>query len=178
VLLGCLHLWPLGNISVLAQEAMGVAMQLFWVSLAAACAGAIVVLCLRASATFRERSMKAARKKFFLRREWLEADFVALAGKRGIPRGLRWVECDFDNDVQFARDRSTGQLRALVATTIRFEAIEGGGMEEVEAVGNLRAATAVFFLDGKKWSTNGRALFNLNPVEAIQHYRHELEMVD
>lgn len=154
-------------------------MQLFFGFFAVACAVAVVIfLCLRASATFRDRSMTTARKNFFLRREWLEADFVSLAGQRGIPRGLRWVDCDFDNDVQFARDRSTGQLRALVATTIRFEAIEGGGMEDVEAVGNLRAATAVFFLEGKKWSTNGRALFNLNPVEAIQHYRHELEMVD
>ncbi len=51
-------------------------------------------------------------------------------------------------------------------------------MEDVEAVGNLRAATAVFFYDGKKWTTSGRALFNLNPSEAIRHYRHELETVD
>ena len=60
----------------------------------------------------------------------------------------------------------------------RFEAIEGGGMEDVEAVGRLRAATAIFFYDGKKWTTSGRALFNLNPSEAIRHYRHELETVD
>ena len=80
--------------------------------------------------------------------------------------------------MQFAKDRATGQLRALVAVTISFEAIEGGGMEDVEAVGNLRAATAVFFFDGTKWKTNGRALFNLNPAEAIEHYRHELETVD
>ncbi len=126
----------------------------------------------------RERSINKARSQFFLRREWLEAEFLKLAGLRGIPRGLRWVDCEFDNDVQFASDRNTGQLRALVAATIRFEAIEGGGMEEVEAVGNLRAATAIFFFESKKWSTNGRALFNLNPAEAIQHYRHELEMVD
>ncbi len=127
---------------------------------------------------WREQVLRLARETFSLRREWLEVEFLELAGQRGIPRGLAWVDCDFENDVQFAKDRATGQLRALVAVTIRFEAIEGGGMEDVEAVGLLRAATAIFFYDGKKWTTSGRALFNLNPSEAILHYRHELETVD
>ncbi len=126
----------------------------------------------------RGQAQRLARETFSWRREWLEAEFLKLAGQRGIPRGLAWVDCDFENDVQFAKDRATGQLRALAAVTIRFEAIEGGGMEDVEAVGLLRAATAIFFYDGKKWTTSGRALFNLNPSEAIRHYRHELETVD
>lgn len=153
-------------------------MPFVWIGLAIIFAIAVVATCIRASSMFREYSMDQARKKFHLRREWLEAEFIKLAGLRGIPRGLEWVECDFDNDVQFARDRNSRQLRALVATTIRFEAIEGGGMEDVEAVSNLRAATAIFFYERGKWTTSGRALFNLNPAEAIQHYRHELEMVD
>ncbi len=126
----------------------------------------------------RGQALRLAREAFSWRREWLEADFLKLAGQRGIPRGLAWVDCDFENNVQFAKDRATGQLRALVAVTIRFEAIEGGGMEDVEAVGRLRAATAIFFYDGKKWTTSGLALFNLNPSEAIRHSRHELETVD
>ncbi len=116
--------------------------------------------------------------QFQLRREWLEAEFLKLASRSGMPRGLAWVNCDFDDEVQFAKDRASGKLRALVAVTISFEAVEGGGMEDVEAVTNLRAATAVFFFDGRKWTTNGRALFNLNPSEAMRHYRHELETVD
>ena len=149
-----------------------------WISVALVGSISIAAVCYRVATKLRERAMNRARATFFLRREWLEAEFLKLAGLRGIPRGLRWVDCDFDDDVQFARDRTSGQLRALVAATIRFEAIEGGGMEDVEAVGNLRAATAIFFFDGKKWTTSGRALFNLNPAEAIKHYRHELETVD
>lgn len=152
--------------------------SILWIALVVLAGIGAIVLGLRASGTFRERSMQKARHEFGLRREWLEAEFLKLAGLRGIPRGLRWVDCDFDDEVQFARDRNSGQLRALVAATIRFEAIEGGGMEDVEAVGNLRAATTLFFYEGKKWTTSGRALFNLNPTEAIQHYRHELELVD
>lgn len=121
------------------------------------------------------RSVRNARETFHRRREWLEARFVSLAEASGKPRGLRWVDCEFDDAVEFARDRATGHLRALVAVTIRFEAIEGGGMEEVEAVSNLRAATVVFRLDGSEWEADGRACFNLSPTQTIAHYQNELE---
>jgi hypothetical protein len=80
--------------------------------------------------------------------------------------------------VSFARDRGSGQLRAFVGVTIRFAAIEGGGMEGNENVGRLRAATAVFLLKGDEWQTQGRAIFNLSPVQAIAHFREELEVVE
>ena len=60
----------------------------------------------------------------------------------------------------FARDRVSGELRALVAITIRFEAIEGGGMylnnarvESVDAVVTVEDAVEGRFLvlrKGKK----------------------------
>lgn len=125
----------------------------------------------------RREQIRRGRKLFQLRREWLEAEFLTQASSSGKPRGLRWANCDFDNKVSFARDRTNGQLRALVGVTIAFEAIEGGDMEHVEAVGNLRSATAVFYYDGVHWNTDGRAIFNLSPTEAIQHFQHELEPV-
>ena len=126
----------------------------------------------------RVRALKEAKQRFHQRREWLEADFLTIASRSGRPRGLSWKDCEFEDTVAFARDKNSGQLTALVGVTISFEAIEGGGMEDVEAVGNLRAASAVFRFEGKEWSTDGRALFNLNPTEAIRHFRHELETVD
>ncbi len=125
-----------------------------------------------------EKMLARARREFHLRREQLEAHFVRRASNSGKPRGLRWVDCDFDDDVTYARDRHSGRLSAFVATTISFEAVEGGGMEDVEAVSNLRAATAVFSFDEKtRWTTDGRAIFNLNPAEAIQYYQANLELV-
>lgn len=118
-----------------------------------------------------------ARREFHQRRERLEAKFLQLAGACGKPRGLRWVNCDFDDDVAYARDRQSGALCAFVAVTISFEAVEGGGMEEVEAVSNLRAATAVFSHINGHWMTEGRAIFNLNPTEAIAHFRDDLVLV-
>jgi hypothetical protein len=125
----------------------------------------------------RREQIRRGRKLFQLRREWLEAEFLTQASASGKPRGLRWAHCDFDNKVSFARDRNNGQLRALVGTTVSFEAIEGGDMEHIEAVGNLRSATAVFYYDGIRWNTDGRAIFNLSPSEAIEHFQHELEPV-
>jgi hypothetical protein len=125
-----------------------------------------------------EINLEHARKQFHLRREWLEANFLTLAAQSGSPRGLQWVDCDFDDEVSFARDRNTGRLRALVGVTISFEAIVGGGMEDNPNVSNLRAATAVFHLDGESWSTTGRALFNLNPEQAIERFGKELEHVE
>jgi hypothetical protein len=129
----------------------------------------------------RERRLAAefakARQDFHPQRERLEAKFLQLAGHSGKPRGLRWTNCEFEDDVAYARDRQTSALCAFVGVTISFEAIAGGGMEEVEAVGNLRAATAVFRFEQGRWKTEGRAIFNLNPTEAIAYYQDDLVLV-
>ena len=144
--------------------------------------GAVVALAFRGGRSWamrrREAQQLRARQEFLLRREWLEAKFLEIASARGLPRGLAWVDCDFESPVSFARDRRSGELTALVAVAIRFEAIEGGGMEDVEAVAQRKAATAVFRHDGKQWTTDGRAIFNLNPVETIARFQSELETAD
>jgi hypothetical protein len=131
---------------------------------------------LRASAI--EARLQEARRQFHRQREWLEARFFTLASASGRPRGLAWVNIDFDDDVSFARDRHTGELRALVAVTIGFEAVEGGGMEDNPNVSRLRAATAVFLHRNGKWETDGRTIMNLAPRQAIEHFQSELEMVE
>lgn len=124
------------------------------------------------------KASEDARREFHIRRERLECNFVQIAARSGKPRGLRWVDCDFDNDVTYASNRQNGgRLSALVGCTVRFEAVEGGGMEEVAAVSNLRAATALFEFDGKQWQTTGRVVFNLNPAETIKHFRDQLVIV-
>lgn len=122
-----------------------------------------------------EAELADARQLFHRRREWLEAKFLTLASQSGKPRGLAWDDCEFDNGVAMARDRRSGQLRAFVAVTISFSAVEGGGMEDVEAVDDLRAATAVFAMnESGEWTTEGRAIFNLSPHQAIEHFQKEV----
>ena len=125
-----------------------------------------------------ESDMQEARAEFRKQREWLEARFFTLASESGRPRGLRWVDCEFADDVAFAREKSTGELRALVAIEIKFEAIEGGDMEDNPNVGRVRFATALFHHRGGQWESNGRPIMNLDPEGAIKHFQHELETVD
>jgi hypothetical protein len=123
------------------------------------------------------RRVGRAIKQFARHRQRLEHDFVTAAAATGKPRGLSWKECGFQPGVLLARDRANGEFVGLVGVTISFEAIEGGGMEDVEAVGNLRAATAVFNWNGREWTTQGRAVFNLEPREVLERYRDSLDPI-
>lgn len=121
--------------------------------------------------------LERAREMFKLQRERLEQQFQQAAATSGKPRGLRWLDCQWGSDIEFVRDRQTGQFAALVAVTIRFEAIEGGDMEGLAAVGNLRNASGVFFFQTGQWSTVGRAIFNMNPDEAADHFSNQYEKI-
>jgi hypothetical protein len=122
---------------------------------------------------------RSALPSFIPQRERLEVDFFQAASKSGKPRGLRWKSCDWDEkDVVFAREIKTGKLNALVPVTIHFEAIEAGDMEGVEAVGLPRNASAVFFYDKGRWKTSGKTVFNLNPGEAIVHFKGQYERLE
>src|SRR5207244_3081742 len=106
----------------------------------------------------REVQVERARELFVLQRERLEAKFVTAASATGKPRGLRWKDCWFENELELARDRHSGQLVALVPVTIQFEAIEGGDMEGVPAVEYAKNASAVFFFQRGQWLTVGKAV--------------------
>jgi hypothetical protein len=126
----------------------------------------------------REVHLERARETFALQRERLEAKFAGAAAATGKPRGLLWKECLFDGPATLARDRQTGQLLALVPLTVQFEAVEGGGMEDVEAVADAKVASAVFFFQRGHWETAGKALFNLHPAEALERFKQQYEPVE
>src|SRR4051812_16098799 len=102
-----------------------------------------------------------AREQFFEAKAALQERFFEAAAQSGKPRGLRWRSCEWEPGVELAREKATGQLAALVGVTIAFEAVEGGDMEGLAAVGNLRNASAVFFYHQGAWHTTGKAIFNL-----------------
>jgi hypothetical protein len=116
-----------------------------------------------------------ARRLFQHQRERLELQFFQAASASGKPRGLRWKSIDWEPAVEFARERDSGRLAALVSVTIQFEAVEGSDMEGLPAVGNLRNASAVFFFHQGRWRTVGKAVFNLNPDEALAHFHNQYE---
>jgi hypothetical protein len=122
---------------------------------------------------WREARFAEACRAFHWQREGLEARFVRLGVARAKPEAARWIDCQFDDDVAYARNRSTGELSAFVAVTIRVEAFEGSP----DAARARLDATAVFRFNGKRWETDGRAIFDVTPTEAIHLFQRDLEMV-
>lgn len=147
--------------------------MLYWI-LPISVAGAVgVALWVRSFG--RQVGIARARELFKLQRERLEAQFLVAAAATGKPRGLRWRECSWEDPVTFVRETATGQILAVVGVTIAFEAIEGSDMEGLPAVGNLRNASAVFAFERSRWSTVGKAVFNMNPDEAVRHFGSQYE---
>ena len=136
--------------------------------------GVAVVALNRRQATSKATNRERAIREFAAERDDLCGHFLRTAAASGKPRGLRWTGCELSGSPLFAVDDATGELIALIAATISFAAIEGGGMEEVEAVGNLRSATAVFMHRGEGWMTDGRVIFNLEPAEALAKFQGTL----
>ncbi|MCS6977693.1 MAG: hypothetical protein NZM31_11900 [Gemmatales bacterium] len=124
---------------------------------------------------FREVQAERARELFTLQRERLEAKFLEAANASGKPRGLRWADCDWASEVRYVRDRRSGEIFALVEVAVRFEAIPDGPMEDWPAVRDIRQATGVFFFHKGQWHTHGRALFNMTPDQAVNHFGGQYE---
>jgi hypothetical protein len=127
---------------------------------------------------FRRARLQRAVRQFRFDREHLEAKFFELAAQSGKPRGLRWLACDWQNAVRFARDVRSGLLTAFVSVEVRFEAEEGGDMEDVAAVGTVRDACALFHWDGRHWGTGGRALFNMDAHSAVTRLEGQYSPVE
>jgi hypothetical protein len=149
-----------------------------WIGLGVAGAVLVVVLASRPlRGFFRTVNIERARELFKLQRERLEAQFIKAASATGKPRGLRWKDCQWESEVEFVRNKKNGEIAALAGVTILFEAVEGSDMEGLPAVSNPRNASAVFFYHRGQWQTVGKAIFNMNPNEAIAHFQAQYERV-
>jgi len=154
-------------------------MQGYWWTLSAVAALAVVVawtwFALRR--VMPQSRVAEARRAFHRQRERLEAKFVQIGSTPARSNSPRWTDCDFEDDVTFAKNRATGELTALVGVTIEIEDLADRAGRTGDAVGHLRAATAVFRFDRDHWETDGKAIFNLTPAEALRRYHRDLEAV-
>lgn len=128
-------------------------------------------------ATVREARFGEAFRQFHLYRERLEAKFIQLAERRNLADSVHWEDADFGDEVAFVRHRTSGELSAFVPLTVGMSDCDLSLAEASDLIGNLRVATVVFRFDGKHWDTDGRAMLNLKPEEAIRLYHRELEVV-
>jgi hypothetical protein len=114
----------------------------------------------------------------FPRQVGLAERFLTAANATGKPRGLIWASCELQGQPLFATNHGTGEIYGLSGAAIGFEAIPGGDMEEVEAVGDIRYVTAIFAYRNGKWTTDGRAMFNLEPAQALERATESLRRLN
>jgi hypothetical protein len=123
----------------------------------------------------RRREAAAALRQWQAEESVLKSRFLELARSAEKPRGLNWAECEWTDAFLLSRERDTGLLTAFVGLVVRFEPIEGGEMEGVEAASMPRDTTAVFHYRKGRWGTGGRALFNMAPDEALSRLANQFE---
>ena len=146
--------------------------------LLAATTGVVILLWRPARGAAREARLAQAKRFFHRQRERLEAKFIQLAAAQTRPDAPRWSDCDFDDAVAYVRNRATGELSAFVAVTVALDGLPNLATSSAsDLIGNLRAGTAVFRFDRDHWETDGRAILNLSPSEAIRFYQNDLEVV-
>ena len=147
---------------------------------------AVVAIVLLAAAAYRWRPRRGApravrlvhvKRRFHFQRERLEAKFIQLAAAHATGNAPRWADCTFADDVAYVRDRTTGELSAFVPMTVATEESDRSLPGTADAVGNLQAGTAVFRFDRDHWETDGRAILNLSPTEAVHFDGKRLEIV-
>lgn len=107
----------------------------------------------------------------------LQNDFFALAARSGKPRGLRWITCEWPDDVLIVADPASQLITAFASVNVGFEAVEGGDMEDVQAVSTIRDGAAVFHYHDGGWGSAGRVVFNMPPEQAAGHLMPEAEKV-
>jgi hypothetical protein len=123
------------------------------------------------------RSIREGEKVLSYAKRTPGGQVYSLASKRNKSESPRLSDCTFSDDVSYVRDRSSGELSAFVAVSLSMEDAKPGDYNNGDAVGNLQLGTAVFRFDRDHWETDGRAILNLSPSEAIRFFQKDLEKV-
>ncbi len=149
----------------------------FWWILAPLGLGAAAGLMLwapRLRRVVRLRRLRDIRRQFHQQRERLEMKFLCLASRGSLTPGIHWMDCEFEDEVAYVRNRRSGQLCALVGILLRKRHPLGVS----ESGGSFRVGTAIFRFARNRWDTDGRAVLNLSPSETIRFYQDALEVLD
>lgn len=152
---------------------------MFWIYLAGISVVVVVIVCWLLVRNFGPKEQfRIAQSRFENNQSELQEQFFQTAAASGKPKGLKWEHCDWEPLLSYARDLRTMQIVALQGISLKFSAIAGGDMEDVEAVNDYKTATAVFIFDGIQWQTLGQTVFNMNPDEALEHFQPHYQKLE
>lgn len=118
----------------------------------------------------RDVQIERARESFGLQRERLAEHFLLAANQAGKPKGLRWADAKMNGDLLLVRDRKSRKFSGLVSMDIRFEPTAETDLKEMEPATTPRTITAVYHYRQGEWVTEGRAIFNMSPEQALLNF--------
>lgn len=100
--------------------------------------------------------------EFRVRQQELLSLWFETAAKSGKPRGLTWAGYEPLGDPLF------GDGWAVLPVLVRFESVAGGPLADVPHAKEPRPVVAVFAYVRRRWSTGGRAVFNLSAEQVAK----------
>ncbi len=128
----------------------------------------------RVRLVLRHHRLIEIRRQFHWHRERLEVKFLQLASRGTVAPGAHWMDCEFEDEVAYVRNRKTGQLCALVGIIL----VKSNMLDISQPPSRCRVGTAIFCFVRNRWDTDGRPVLNLSPSETIRFYQDALEVVD
>jgi len=86
----------------------------------------------------------------------LVSEWFRTAAAAGKPKGLTWVNCEVLGEPLF------GPGWAILPLMVQFEPTPDGGLADVPQAKEPRQVVAMFTYTRRRWTTGGRAVFNLS----------------
>ncbi len=92
----------------------------------------------------------------------LSGEWFRVAAAAGKPRGLTWVRFEPLGEPLF------GPGWAVLPVLVQFDPTPDGGLADVPQAREPRPVVAVFAWSRRKWTTGGRAVFNLSAEQVAK----------
>jgi len=122
---------------------------------------------------WRRVRFEKARMLFHRERERLEARLIKQIAVPVVTGEMEWLDCDFEDEVTFLRDRRSGEYVAVVMITLGPETSWAIDSEQ-ESRGR---GVAVFRFGKNRWISDPKVYMNLTPEEMVRAFSDRMELV-
>ncbi|MGB9688917.1 hypothetical protein [Thermogutta sp.] len=112
-----------------------------------------------------------ARREFHRQRESLEAKLVRQIAVPVVAGELEWVDCEFDDEVLYLRERGGQRFAAVVLVTLGTESEWLPATEESQ-----RCGVAIFRFDKDHWTVDPKVYMNLTPEDVVRQFSGTMEV--
>ncbi|MBC7351380.1 MAG: hypothetical protein H5U08_03395 [Thermogutta sp.] len=113
-----------------------------------------------------------ARRQFHRQRESLEARLVRQIAVPVVAGELEWVDCEFDDEVLYLRERGGHRLAAVVLVTLGTDSDWLPASEESQ-----RCGVAIFRFDKDHWTVDPKVYMNLTPEDVVRQFSGTMEVL-